>query len=124
MSGGWWNLAGVLGLMVFDLWMFSAIGIFFFRIGWPSADLSLVRAVRAELRPFALPGLLLSYAMSALGDHGLSMWGYIGLGLNLFNWWYWRRDNDDDRWKRRRKKLADKVFEVSGRLQVVPAGAS
>lgn len=76
-----------------------------------------------ELRPFALPLWLVSTGPDLVVHPN---WGTrIAFGFGAVAWLVIRFDkDDDDRWKRRRKRLASKVAEVGGRLQVVPAGSS
>ena len=88
--------------------------------GWavPAA----LRTIRAELKPFALPFLLVGQAPDLIGDP--DFWDYLFFAIALYCWWMYRSDeDDDDRWKRRKQRLADKVAEVGGRLTIVPAGA-
>jgi hypothetical protein len=82
-----------------------------------------LRTIRAELKPFALP-LLLTDQLPGIATEP-SFWKYLFFAIGLYCWWAYRSDeDDDDRWKRRKQKLADKVAEVGGRLQVVPAGGA
>ena len=82
-----------------------------------------MRTLRAELKPFAL-GFVLAADLPGIATEP-SFWNYLFFAIALGCWWLYRHDkDDDDRWKRRGQKLADKVAEVGGRLQVVPAGAS
>lgn len=123
----WLLMLRVVGWWVFTMWLWASMFVGIVGIFRPDAlVVTVMRAIRAECRPFALPGMLLAYMAQAFQDGGLTTWGYVGLGFNLLSWWMWYRSDkdDDDRWKRRRKKLAAKVAEVGGRLQVVPAGAS
>jgi hypothetical protein len=127
--GDWLLLLRVAGWWVFTMWVWASmfVGIVGMFRAEATPVLLVIRAIRAECRPFALPGLLLAYATEAFQEGGLTAWSYAGLGFNLLSWWLWYRSgggDDDDRWKRRKKKLAEKVAEVRGRLQVVPAGAS
>jgi hypothetical protein len=124
-TGHWSDLIWAITFGLFMVWMFTAMGIKLAVLLGIAADrLKPFRTIRTELRPFALPALLVSYVAAAFPD-GLGPWGYLGLALNLWNWWNLFRDkDDDDRWKRRREKLAAKVAEVGGKLQVVPAGAA
>lgn len=81
-----------------------------------------LRAVRSELRPFALPLALGSYLPNLV--NGMSFWNYIGLAIALACWALYRHDqDDDDRWKRRGKKVAEKVAQVGGKLVLVPAAS-
>jgi hypothetical protein len=83
----------------------------------------IVRTVRRELKPFVLPALAAVYIPAFL--HGPNFGNVSGLAICLACWAYARHDkDDDDRWKKRRQKLAAKVAEVGGRLQVVPAGSN
>lgn len=81
-------------------------------------------AIRRELKPFALSLLCASFAATALLGH--VGWGdRFALLFNALTWLMLRHldEDGDDRWKRRRAKLAAKVAEVGGQLQVVPQEA-
>lgn len=106
-------------------WLLYLMPSFIIRLGrdfgWSVPDA--FRTLRAELKPFAL-GLYLAGELQEMTDDP-GFWAYLFFAIGLYCWWACRNDeDDDDRWKRRRQKLADKVAEVGGRLQVVPAGAS
>ena len=80
----------------------------------------LARAVRAELKPFALPLILAATVPDALAYPDPVSVGVVA--MCVVGWWLSRHDkDDDDRWKRRRQRLAAKVAAVAGRLAVVPA---
>lgn len=82
----------------------------------------LLRAVRAELRPFSLLLALAATVPEILAHPGA--WKVLVCGMHLVFWWFWRNDeDDDDRWKRRRQRLVAKVAEVGGKLAIVPAGS-
>jgi hypothetical protein len=82
-----------------------------------------LRTIRVELRPFRYVMVAVLFAPD-LFDGKLLGWNGLSLGVCLLCCIIDRPDDDDDdRWKKRRKKLADKVAQVGGRLQVVPAGA-
>lgn len=82
----------------------------------------LLRAVRAELRPFALLLVSAAYGPAILTHPGPR--SVLVCGIQVVFWWFWRNDeDDDDRWKRRRQRLAAKVAEVGGKLAIVPAGS-
>lgn len=107
------TLLGRLGDWAFMTWLLSCVA---------STFMPAVKSMRAELRPFALPGLLVAYACYA-AQHGLGPWDVFWLVIELVCWWVWYRDGgDDDRWKRRRRRAVEKVTEVAGKLTVVPEG--
>jgi hypothetical protein len=82
------------------------------------------RGIRMELRPFRYLMVAVIYLPPIFTYGGALGWNGAGLGTCLICCAIDRPDDDDDdRWKRRKKKVADKVAQVGGRLQVVPAGA-
>ena len=86
---------------------------------------SLVGWIRYELMPFRWAIAVGIQVTGIIDGDGRGPWAVAAALAYYFNCWMFRPrdDEDDDRWKRRRKKLASKIAEVSGRLQVVPAGA-
>lgn len=117
------QLIAMVGTFGWNLYVWPSVAIQWIGLTGGKAP-DMLRAIRAELRPFALP-LALAYSVpGVLETH--SAWSYGSLGFAVLNWLLLRhlKDDDDDRWKRRKQKLAEKVAEVGGKLQVVPAGAS
>lgn len=85
-------------------------------------DIPFAQTVWAELKPFFLPALVVTTFFDVATLDG---WGLFFDAVNVGNWYFLRNAGDDDRWKRRKEKLAGKVQALaSGRLVVVPAGAS
>jgi hypothetical protein len=84
------------------------LGIVAFRLG----------RVQQNLRPFALPGLILS----ATAVHNPI--DVITLTMALITWWLAKDwPDDDDPWKRRGKRALEAVKRQGSKLVVVPAGA-
>lgn len=116
----WWLPAWLMG-QVFGAWFWPAV--FCRALKRTGRRSSLYAAWRDETRPFAPYALALgALCQYKSGRFDASDW--VVFGVAAIAWWVMRNDkDDDDRWKRRRKRLASKVAEVGGRLQVVPAGA-
>lgn len=113
----WISMLGSLGAAVWCAWFWPAFIIDIARDFKREAP-PVFRRIRAETRPFALPALLVYYVPD-IALH-FRWWQLLFFGGNLPGWYFLRKDDDDDRWKRRKEKLAAKVAEVGGRLQVVP----
>lgn len=118
MSGQIWQLAGMLGSLGWCAYVNASLTMRLMRDfgrerpGW-------LRAIRVELKPFALPCLIVTYAPDIATKPGF--WNIFWFGLGLVAWLIYRHDkDDDDRWKKRLEKLAGRVAEVGGRLKVVP----
>lgn len=89
----------------------------------PQSVPQIFRDIRAELRPFVLPLVLLTYLPNLMHDFDWHV--RASLIITLIAWWFMRHNDDDsDRWKKRRKKLTSQIAVIGGRLQVVPTGAS
>lgn len=122
MSATAWHVTDEASFTVFLVWVWASLINSVVRIRRPEADRSALRWLHNELRPFALPALVLSQVADILAGHHQGVIGNIVFAINVVNWWLIRRDrhDDDDRWQRRRDRLAGKVAEVDGRLVVVP----
>jgi len=113
---------GYACLYAFMSWQWASLFCRFF----PSTRRSILGRIRYELMPVRYVLAAGMYLCDQVTSHdAFDYWRPAGLALNLWFCWYYRRrdDEDDDRWKKRRKRLASRVAEVGGRLQVVPAGA-
>lgn len=74
-------------------------------VAWMIACSLTMRALQAELRPFALPGLLLSFGVFVL-LRGFSPAVLGVLVTEVLCWWVWyRRTTDDGRWTLRWRRL-------------------
>jgi hypothetical protein len=118
------RLLDFAALLAWWLYIFPSQWLRISRLLWPGVERPIALRLRRELKPIALPSLVLMSALDFPTGDGGFMSG-VAFGLNLMLWWAYRDDpDDDDRWKRRREQLAAKVAEVGGRLQVVPVRAS
>lgn len=122
---------GLLCSWTFIVWQWSSIAIYVAGSISPDRREALRRSVlgwiRYELMPVRYLLVVVAYLADMFTSHArFNYWESGALALNLWFCWFYRQkdDEDDDRWKKRRQKLASKVAEVGGRLQVVPAGAS
>lgn len=106
-----------------NAWLWACLILRFAKI-FKRGQSRLLATVRAELRPFAPFLAVIPFLILVLAG-GAGRWGWIVVPIRLWCWWMYRNDkDDDDRWKRRKEKLAAKISEVGGRLQVVPVRAS
>lgn len=118
------TLLDFVAMWAWWLYLFPSQWLRISRILQPGAERPIALWLRRELKPFALPSVVLTSALDFPAGDGDVLSGAV-FAVNLVLWWVYREDeDDDDRWKRRREKLASKVAEVGGRLQVVPASAS
>ncbi len=62
--------------------------------------------------------LLFDAAVASMNDNHTSAGISTFFGV-LFLWLWWK-DDGNDRWKKTKKKLAEKVAQIGGKLQVVP----
>lgn len=115
-----WTLVVNVAGLVTAAWSLSGLAV----KNWGSRDLIIARTIWAELKPFYLPAVaVLLFRDIASGD--IFGWPALYDVCYIANWFFFRNADDDDRWKRRRDKVAGKVKALaSGRLTVVPAGAS
>lgn len=118
-----WLLMGAVWIRV--LWAFPAVllsvGPVFGR-GLPDSRFRRVLVIlRAEVRPFYLPAMVVCMAEeTAQGE--LTGWRVLVEILAVMAWWAFKGE-DDDRWKRRRKRVQAKIAQVGAKLVVVPAPA-
>ncbi len=122
------DVVRVVSQVVVTQWCLSGSLILAAKLFTGTAEQGWLRPQRwfwAELRPFYLPAATVLLAVHVMRGEALG-WTGISDALQYLNWWLLKNvDDPDDRWKRRRKKAADKVKTLaSGRLAVVPAGAS
>lgn len=85
------------------------------------------RTIAAEVRPFYLPAVTVSYAYDFQSHfvHGTAiqrLFYAVGLAGGLA--FYWMYNDDDDRWRKRRKKLTEKITRAGSRLVVSPQGTA
>src|SRR5690348_14297918 len=109
----WLTVIEALGAAGWNVYMLSTIVVVIMRRSDP-----IFRTIRNELRPFSLVILAAMRVPQLMLDRA-HWWTYLLIGVDLLAWWLYRKNDDDDRWKKRRQKLADKVAEIGGRLQVV-----
>ena len=121
---------GVVAYVVFDVWLWPSFMIAMVNDFRPNLGARLRRSplgwLRYELMPVRYAAVLVAHGCDVIQGQNTGFWGSFFFVMFMLNCWLYRQkdDEDDDRWKRRRKKLASKVAEVGGRLQVLPAGAS
>ncbi len=97
-------------------------------VGWlivPCQILGIVHSVTGRGPHWWIHGLLVT-GVYLLFDAGVDSMAdnHTSAGIStffgvLFIWLWWMNDGND-RWKKTKKKLAEKVAEIGGKLQVVP----
>lgn len=72
-----------------------------------------------EIRPFALPGILVILSRDVRGHHWVDA---LVCMVSLYVWWISRNwpDDHDERWKKRAKRLGEAVRRQGAKLAVVP----
>lgn len=114
----------VLGVLTATVMVtFIATSVMIFELS-SRANITPVRNLWAELRPFYLPAALFQLGLDVAKVDVLDFQTALKLVLSVLGvlaWWFLKDADHDDRWRRRRRKAAAKVHALaSGRLAVVP----
>jgi hypothetical protein len=117
-----WDLVVNTASTLAAAWTIAGFALRYF--GGAGRDLWVFRGIWAELKPFYLPAVAV-LLVDHIATGQIYGWQVLFDVCYVANWFFFRNADDDDRWKRRKDKVAGKVKALaSGRLTVVPAGAS